>query len=201
MIDNMTIAFAPGDIRDLQRQMRRAESVLGKDTGQAVKFAAWAVARSLGASTRVAKQYRPYKAEATTRKKVKKFVVTSHRRGGANTFPVYAPSVAALKKMPQVRIGNKGLAKGSWMWGIRALGSVAGSGAGVGKSAKRYAQRWIDVGKQLRGNNPTVTIHNRLSYILNALRGGPQDVTTAMARGARQMEKIIDAKAKKAGFK
>ena len=29
MIDNMTIAFAPGDIRDLQRQMRRAESLLG----------------------------------------------------------------------------------------------------------------------------------------------------------------------------
>jgi len=200
MIDNMTIAFAPGDIRDLQRQMRRAESVLGKDTGQAVKFAAWAVARSLGASTKVSKKYRPYKAEATTRKQVKKFIITSHRRGGANTFPVYAPSVAELKRTPAVRIGNKGLAKGSWMWGIRALGSVAGSGAGVGKSAKRYAQRWIDVGKQLRGNNPTVTIRNRLGYILDALRGGPQDVTTAMARGARQMEKIIDAKAEKAGF-
>ena len=76
----------------------------------------------------------------------------------------------------------------------------AGSGAGVGKSAKRYAQQWIDVAKQLRGNNPTVTIRNRLGYILDALRGGPQDVTTAMARGARQMAKIIDAKAAKAGF-
>lgn len=200
MIDDMTIAFAPGDIRDLQRQMRRAESVLGKDTGQAVKFAAWAVARSLGASTKVAKKYRPYKAEATTRKREKKFIVTSHRRGGANTFPVYAPSVAELKRTPYVRIGNQGLAKGSWMWGIRALGSVSGSGAGVGKSAKRYAKQWIDVGKQLRGNNPTVTIRNRLGYILDALRGGPQDVTTAMARGARQMAKIIDAKAAKAGF-
>ena len=132
---------------------------------------------------------------------MRKFVVTSHRRGGENTFPVYAPSVAALKKMPQVRIGNKGLAKGSWMWGIRALGSVAGSGAGVGKSAKRYAQRWIDVAKQLRGSNPTVTIHNKLGYIADALRGGPQDVTTAMARGARQMAKIIEDNAKKAGFK
>lgn len=189
------------DIRDLQRQMRRAESELGKSTPQAVKFAAWAVARSLGASTRVAKKYRPYKAASTTRKRVKKFIVTSHRRGGANTFPVYAPSVAELKRTPYVRIGNKGLAKGSWMWGIRALGSVAGSGAGVGKSAKRYAQKWIDVAKQLRGSNPTVTIRNRLGYILDALRGGPQDVTTAMARGARQMEKIIDAKAAKAGFK
>ena len=200
MIDNMTIAFAPGDIRDLQRQMRRAESVLGKDTGQAVKFAAWAVARSLGASTRVAKQYRPYKAESTTRKRVKKFAVTSHRRGGTNTFPVYAPSVAELKRTPYVRIGNKGLAKGSWMWGIGALGPIKGSGAGVGKSAKRYARRWVDVGKQLRGINPTVTIRNKLGYIVDALRGGPQDVTTAMARGARQMEKIIDDKAAKAGF-
>ena len=201
MSDNMTIAFAPGDIRDLQRQMRRAESLLGKNTGQAVKFAAWAVAQSLGASTRVAKQYRPYKEESTTRKRVRKFVVTSHRRGGENTFPVYVQSVAELKRTPYVRIGNKGLAKGSWMWGIRALGKVGGSGAGVSKSAKRYAQRWMDVGKQLRGNNPTVTIRNSLSYIHDALRGGPQDVSTAMARGARQMAKIIEDNAKKAGFK
>ena len=201
MIDNMTIAFAPGDIRDLQRQMRRAESVLGKDTGQAVKFAAWAVARSLGASTRVSKKYRQYKAESTTRKRVKKFAVTSHRRGGANTFPVYAPSVAELKRTPYVRIGNKGLAKGSWMWGIGALGPIKGSGAGVGKSAKRYAQKWINVGKQLRGNNPTVTIHNRLGYILDALRGGPQDVSTAMARGARAMARIIDDKIGKTVFR
>lgn len=201
MIDNMTIAFAPGDIRDLQRQMRRAESLLGKDTGQAVKFAAWAVARSLGASTKVSKKYRPYKAETTTRKNTKKFAVTSHRRGGANTFPVYAPSVAELKRTPYVRIGNKGLAKGSWMWGIGALGPIKGSGAGVGKSAKRYARRWVDVGKQLRGNNPTVTIVNKLGYIADALRGGPQDVTTAMARGARQMAKIIDDKIGKTVFR
>jgi len=51
MIDNMTIAFAPGDIRDLQRQMRRAESVLGKNTGQAVKFKSGLTSASSFAAT------------------------------------------------------------------------------------------------------------------------------------------------------
>ena len=200
MIDSMTIQFSRADMAALQHQMRRAESLLGKSTPQAVKFAAWSVAKSLGASTRVSKPYRPYKAVETSRKGTKKFSVTSYKRGGKNTFDVYAPSVAALKKMPQVRIGNKGLAKGSWMWGIRALGSVSGSEKGISKGAKRYAARWMDVAKQLRGSNPSVTITNKLGYVIDALRGGPQAVSTAMARGARQMAHIIDVKAKGAGF-
>ena len=64
MIDNMTIAFAPGDIRDLQRQMRRAESVLGKDTGQAVKVRRMGGCAFAGRiNERWPKKHVPYKAE------------------------------------------------------------------------------------------------------------------------------------------
>ena len=199
MADAFTIEFARGDVAALQHQMRRAEKLLGKSSGQSVRFGAWAAAKSLGASTKVSGKYRPYEEKETTRGGVKKFEVTSHKRGGKNTFDWYARGVRELKKGP-ARIANRGLAKGSWMWGIRALGSGAGAGKDVSAVAKSRSRNKTVVVKSLTGSNPCVRITNRLGYIMDALRGGPQDVSTAMGRAARQMAKIIDAGVAKTVF-
>jgi len=199
MADAFTIEFPRGDVAALQHQMRRAEKLLGKSSGQSVRFGAWAAAKSLGASTKVSDKYRPYEEKETTRTGVKKFEVVSHATGKKSTFDWYARGVQQLKRGP-ARIANRGLAKGSWMWSIRALGSAQGSTKDVSPMAKKRSRDKVSVYKDLSGSNPSVRITNRLGYITDALRGGPQDVSTAMGRAARQMAKIINADVAKTVF-
>jgi hypothetical protein len=203
MSNAVGIEFPKKDVSELWRQIERAQKELGKDIGQAVRFGAWSVARSLGVVTNVSKKYRPYKAVKQSRGKsnykgVKKFTVTSWKKGNKNKFTVYAPKVSELKKMPQVRIGKAGLAKSSWMRGIRQIGGGQNiSMAGTTKTAKDQGKRVIDVEKNLKSNNPFVKITNKLNYITDAMKGKEGAVTSAMGKASRAMAKIIDEKIKK----
>jgi len=204
----VSIEFPRRDVRALFAQLDRAQKELGKNVGQALRFAAWSVARSLGAVTDVAPKYRHYKVVAegrgvAKRRGGKKYEVTSWKKGHAKTFNIRAASVAQLKRTPQVRIGNAGLAKSSWMWGIKKLGSGGGvSMKGVTPGARKRGSQNMDVTQRLRGDDPMVKIVNSLSYAGDALRGGMGDVNNAMGKAVRSMEKIIDANiAKKLGAK
>lgn len=196
----VTIDFPHRDVAALRRQMSRAVRVLGKSQGQAVRFGAWAVASSLGASTKVAAARRPIREVATSRLGTRKFQVTSYKQGSKQEFDLYAKNKRAANAAAQVKIGFRGLAKASWMWGIKALGSSRGASGKMTKAARKGGRQHIDVAKHLKGDNPSVKITNKLGYIMDALRGGPKDVGTAMARGARQMAKIIDSKIPKGLF-
>jgi len=204
----VSIVFPRRDVRALFAQMDRAQKELGKNVGQALRFAAWSVARSLGVVTDVARKYRPYKVVeegrgVAKRRGGKKYEVTSYKKGHSKTFNIRAVSVAALKKKGQVRIGNAGLAKSSWMWGIKKLGSGGGvSMKGVTPGARKRGSQNMDVTQRLRGDDPMVKIVNSLPYATDALRGGMSDVNNAMGKAVRSMEKIIDANiAKKLGAK
>lgn len=208
MSDQVSIEFPRQDVRALWAQIDRAHKELGKGLGQAIRFAAWSVARSLGVVTKVAPKYRPYRVIAEGRgvakgKGGKKYEVTSWKKGHAKTFNVRAASVSELKKMKQVKIGNAGLAKSAWMWGIKKLGSGGGVGMqGVTTAAKQRGQRNMDVTQRLRGDDPFVKMVNSLPYAVSALQGGMGVVNSAMGKAARSMEKIIDANiAKKLGAK
>lgn len=200
-MDGFTIDFPTRDLAALRSQMERAGKDLHKSGGQAVKFGAWAVASSLGASTKVSAKNRPVAEIPTSRKKTKKFEITSFKAGSKRVFPFYATGKRELLKSGIVRIGKKGLAKASWMWGIKKLGSSRGAGSGSTASAKKTGRKVIDVTQALRGDNPSVTIRNKLDYVMEALRAGPQDVETAMGRAARQMEKIINDRIAKTVFR
>ena len=208
MSDQVSIVWPKQDVRALFAQMDRAQKELGKNLGQALRFAAWSVARALGVKTDVAAKYRPYKVikegrGIAKRKGGKKYEVTSYKKGRKNTFNVRAASVSALKKTGQVRIGNAGLAKSSWMWGIKKLGSGGGvSMKGVASRVKQRGGQNMDVTQRLRGDNPFIKIVNSLPYAGDALRGGTGAVNNAMSKAARSMEKVIDANiAKKLGAK
>jgi len=196
----VTIDFPHRDVAALRRQMSRAVRVLGKSQGQAVRFGAWSVAKSLGASTKVAAPRRPVREVSTSRRGIRKFAVTSYKQGSKREFELYAKGKREVNAAPQVKIGFRGLAKASWMWGIKALGSSRGETGNMTKAARKGGRQHIDVAKHLKGDNPSVRITNRLGYIMEALRGGPKDVGTAMARGARQMARIIDSKIPKGLF-
>jgi len=205
---SVSIEFPKRDVRALWAQMDRAQKELGKNLGQALRFAAWSVARSLGVLTDVAPKYRPYKVieegrGVAKRRGGKKYEITSWKKGRKSTFNVRAESVSQLKKKGQVRIGNAGLAKSSWMWGIKKLGSGGGvSMKGISSRVKQRGGQNMDVTQRLRGDDPMVKIVNSLPYAGDALRGGMGVVNTAMGKAAKSMEKIIDANiAKKLGAK
>jgi hypothetical protein len=208
MSNAVAIEFPKADVRALWAQIERARRELGKSVGQAVRFGAWSVARSLGTVTKVAPKYRDYEPVkegrgVARRKGGKKYEVTSWRKGGENKFRVRAASVSELKRMRQVRVGNAGLAKAAWMWGIKRLGSTAGvGGKGITAAAKRLGGKNMDVRSRLTGDDPFVKIENGLKYATAALRGGRGEIEGAMGKAARSRAKIIDAKvAEKMGAK
>ena len=208
MSDDVSIEFPQADVKRIFAQIQRAQKELGKNIGQAVKFAAWSVAQSLGVKTEVAKKYRPYKQVPEPRGRVikkggKKYEVTCFKKGRRNTFMTRAPSVSALKKSPQVRIGNAGLAKAAWMWGIKTLGSSSKLGTkGMTSGARKLGKQHVFVIKRLTGEDPYVKIVNKIRYAGDAMKGGPGEVSSAMGKAARHMERIIDAGiAKKLGAK
>ena len=162
--------------------------------------------RSLGASTKVAPKYRPYKEIHETKKERdakgggKKYEITTWRGGQKKTFNIRSPKgVKELKQMPQVKIGNRGLAKASW----RAAGAGIGRKSAVkkskkwGKWARRSAGRNVDVEKSFETNDAYVRITNELDYITDSMKGGDRAVDTAMARAAEGMRHHIDEEIKK----
>jgi len=207
MSDQVSIEWPKQDVRALWAQIDRAQKELGKDLGQAVRFAAWSVARSLGTVTKVAPKYREYKvvkeARGVARKAGNKlFEVTSWKKGREHTFTTRASSVAELKASPQVIISNAGRAKSAWMAGIKKLGS------GGGMSMNRVTQkgyvagmRSMAVEQKLSGDDPYVKIVNSLPYAVSALKGGMSSANDAMGKAARAMARIINADIKKLGAK
>ena len=188
------------DVEALWQQIDRAQKDLGKSVGRAVKMAGYSVIRSLGASTAIAPKYREYEEIHETPKQIertgggKKYEITTWKGGTKKTFNIRSPKgVRELKRMPQVRIGNRGLAKQSW----RVAGGLAGKKSVVrkvrtGATAHWVARRAVSLKKEYKGDDPYIQISNRLNYIIPALEGGEKSVDTAMARAARGMRGHID---------
>jgi len=59
MSDAITISMPAADVARVQAQMRRLETEVGKDASDALRFAAWAMARSMAGSTKIAPKLRP----------------------------------------------------------------------------------------------------------------------------------------------
>lgn len=206
MSDQVSIEWPKEDVRALWAQIARAQAFLGKELGQAIKFAAWSVAQSLGVVTNVAPKYRPYSEiiegrGVAKRKGGKKYEITSWKKGREHKFNMRAASVRELKQSGKVKIGNAGLAKSAWYWGIKKLGSANGVGMrGVTLRAKQRGAGNIKVTQRLKGNDPFVKMVNDLPYAVSALRGGMSAANSALGKAARHMGKIIDAQiAKKLG--
>ena len=202
MSDQVSIEW-PKQAARVAAQIDRAQKELGRDLGQAIRFAAWSVARSLGVMTKVAPKYRDYKVVKEGRGVAKRagsklYEVTSWKKSQKHTFNMRAVSVSQLKETPQVKIKNRGRAKSVWMWGIKKLGSGGGvSMSGVTSAGYLAAQQAMDVEQKLSGDNPYVKMVNSLPYAVNALKGGMGSVNDAMGKAARSMARIINADIKK----
>jgi len=209
-----TIDFPREDVAALFSQIRRAQRDLNMSEGRAIMQAVKHVSASLGTSSRVSPEYRPYREIGTTRKGDKKIYRISTYRGkhsykgkfkqkftrnaGLREGVAYARDEAHLKTFPSVKIKFRGLAKRSWT-AFRGAGR-AGGVKGITKDAIHAASRHMQFTSQMRGDDIWAKLSNKLEYIEDALNGGPKAVDEAIGRAARGMEESLNRQiAKKMG--
>jgi len=200
MSDALKFEIPTKDLNALSAQILRARTELGKSFGEAVRWAAWSVVRSCGAGTKVAPKKRPVTAVRGKKSRSGKqaFEVETYKAKGyknkRHTFLIYHVSKRDANNDRRVKIGMRGLAKSSWYWGIKALGSPSGSGSGATDIAKKKASIYMEVEKDLKGQNPFVRITNSLPYIEEALNGGASVIEEAFGKAASHMEREISRK-------
>lgn len=190
-------------LSSLMRQMERARRDVGKDLGQSVKFAAWAVADALRTATAIAPKRRPVReigADISDRRKI--FEVEGMKRGHAFRFQIRATDKRAAIADKRVNIANSGLAQKSWHLSQSRLGSGRG-GKKVAPRTQALAQHYGSVEIRIKSDDPWVRIENRLPYASDAFKGGgDQVVSNVMERAARRMAHVIDGQiARKMGAK
>ena len=210
------------DVDALFSAMRAGMRELNWSLGKGVKKAAWSISRTLGTSTRVSKKLRTFTPDIKDahRRKLQKsrnaklarrgmsdlkhtfddpLFVTKTRKGKQVKFR--AKNKNAAKKSKYIIIKNSGLAKASWGWGMKYLGSSAGAFTESTKSARYFGSKHIQVGSNLRGNDPHVKITNSVGYITRAMVGGEHRVDTAMERaGSSLMYQIENTLREKLGL-
>jgi len=194
MPGEVTIQFAPGDVDRAVALMQRFQAETHKPIEDTLRWMAWLVLSSVGASTKSAPKTRKlYKNRGNSVKYkpgefphyVKYWVRYGTRSGAPHQEPRYIK--AGEEQTSEYRlIKRAGLAKASWMWGL----------ADIGKRATPPQPRipGVMTVEQLRSAlDPAVIMTNRLSYIMRAMRGsGPRAISGAMDRAVRRGEHILE---------
>jgi len=195
---DIDINFPADDVRAMFAAMGRAQTELGKDLGNAVRMAGYQLCRTLGTSTAVSKKYREFTQLGTSRKNQKKYQVISYKgTGRRQEFIVYKKGVRELKQTSAL-IANRGLAKGSWMWGAKSSGQKSAIGKkGISDSAISWARKYASGEAVYKGEDPYIKITNRLPYIREAMGGGEKPIEDALRRAAKGLEIWIDNELKK----
>jgi len=192
----------PADMASLRRQIERAQSSLGKDMAEALTWAAWSVAKTLGTASKIAPKQREYKlvdgGKLDKADGKKSFVVKVWRQKASPRWVfTRAASVAELKAQSLMQIKRRGLAQKAWMWCIKKVrrsASVAVAGPIAGILAKTAT-----VDKKLTGRDQYVSMTNGLDYASEAFKqDGDRTAANAVERAAGMMEHTIDDKLKKA---
>ncbi len=190
------LEFSDADRQRLDTLLQRLQSELGKSAEEGVRFAAVGVAKSLGASTRKAPKMlklRENKPGLDKTHPVKSFpyFVTRYARGEPYRSWVHAKADPEKAR----RNPRAGLAARSWFWALEDIGAYVSF-----SPLKRPAGAVSGVLQ--KGANPSITITNRLRYIMQAVRlGGPRGVETALERGTKAGIAYLDRRLGKAVHK
>ena len=172
---SMDIRFEPGSMERLRAAMRRVETELGRSSGTALRWAARAVALSVGASTVISKEHRAFERSTTPARKDGKIAynVTFWKGGKSEIQERLAKSEADLRARV-LKIKRRGLA--SRMWN-KYLAPAAGRGSG------RSGYYAVSSKTRAKDSDQFVTMTNSLRYAAIAVK--PAEVTTALDRAAR----------------
>jgi hypothetical protein len=156
MSDALKIEYSWRDHKAVLDQMERARKDLNRGNGQVLKMAAWALARTLGTSTRVAPKYRsimpiPIRGfkKANRVEGMKPFNV--HFDRGANSYNklYWKKNISDVKKGP-ANIRLAGLAKAVWGRSIAKLGKSQDTKGVTDKALKKAPEKLRRGGAQGR---------------------------------------------------
>lgn len=207
---DISIIVPAEDLRRFSSAIIRLVNDLKMSEGDAVKWGAFTVARSLRASTRKSPKKRkvernpgdvPQMSPERFPHYVKRYVYTKNGKlreteDGVPFLRVYLKD--SEEAGPKVTIKRSGLGKASWGWAVQDIGRRLGGPTG----SNLNGLRWLASG-EFRDNplNPSVLITNRVRYIMDAMdgEGSAKPFNTAFARAASAMEKHIERKLQKAG--
>ncbi len=191
---HIELEFPEADVRDLFRQMDMGVKYLRMHEAHALNSAARAVAQALGTSTRIAPKYRDIKEvpDPSARRNLKTFQITGWfgRPRRLETRTVRAQSKMNAKRK-HAAIRRRGLAKQVWsrigrkFGGMSAVHTLSAGASEISRLADR-------MGKSERGDG-FVKMTNFLGYAVPALQGGPHEVSTAMERAARSLQKSFES--------
>lgn len=191
--EDIKLEFNDADRKRLDTLLERLQAEMGKGAEEGVRFAAIGVASSLGASTRKAPKLLKLREN-------KRGLDPKHPPG---SFPFFVYRFKGGEKYrswihrtndPEEKRRNPraGLAARSWFWALEDIGAYVAF-----SPLKRY--RGVASGVLQKGANPSVTITNRLHYIMQAVRlGGQRGVETALERGTKAGIAYLDRRLGKA---
>ena len=188
------IVADPKAQQKLTRLLERLQSELGHGAEETVRWAAYYVAKSMGASMRVApKQRRIFKNDGTDPRHPKgAFVgyVWKWDRAG-NRRRVW---ILAGEDQERVRtIRRRGLARASWLWMVPDLA------IGMREPAGMPRMRDVSTATIQGGKDPAVILSDRLRYVISAAKtSGKQAISTAFSRGATAGLRYLDRRLAKA---
>jgi len=190
-----------------QSEFDRVIAELVKNTGRnlenATRFAYIQLCTSLGAASKPGKKNRST-ARFTPSEKSRKWYKSRGKkppnraievyRQGSRTPKLY-PYTGSVKTHRKYAIKNRGLAKRSWIYALRSVGS---NRALPGKATRSNPKRHVKVENHIKSTSPNITVTNFLPYLRAAY---PAAVGQARTKAANKMRKQIELGIKRAAAK
>lgn len=193
MAGDVSITFQPPP-EHLAKLIERIQSDLRLALPDAVRMAAYYLARSLSASTKASPKKRRLKKRKTggiaqfPRKQYPHYVDVYDVQGNLRQYYILAGEEKTSKALI---IKRSGLAKASWKWMLAALGRAE-------KAEHAPIKGATSVTKIPDLVNPGWILTNKLGYIESAMKNsGPQAISTAFARAASAGNQALDKKLKR----
>jgi hypothetical protein len=204
---DVVFEFDKSDVDNLMKVMYAASEKLNIELGSAMKMAVASLVGSLSASTRIAPKYREINERPSfvneaekniLRKQSIPFAVTGYF-GKPRTYQsklVWAKNFQNAKEK-HAKITRRGLAKLSW----RMVGTLMRqnvdqiSASGIEDAiSKKIAASNVEGRANYEGSEIFAELHNSISYIKEAMVGGPKEIDTVFDRAVANMEGKIQHK-------
>ena len=193
MANGITASVQAGDVSRLVRAMDKLQSELGMLPGEAIKAGAFAVARALGAASKIAPKKRKVVARPNEDKRKAQFAAIKPSKSGDIDIPIKADTIAEAREDKRAQITKSGLAKA--VWGHVGKGVKGGS---IGGKDVKGASGSAKVVKNLQKHDASIAMTNKLGYASEAFKSkGRATLDNAMSRAANGMIKYLERKTKK----
>ena len=205
---SINIEVPQAELNEVSRIIQLRAGHLRESMRESTLWAAWFIARAAGASTVNSPKLRPVKknplrGQRTENGKiwwsafvaVRKFSKKTIAAGGSEVetyIPLGTLGKADAQNSRARKISKRGLAKRAWAW---AVGEMRGTTPSPGKRSWRGygGDELMEMHQTGGAHNPTVTMHNKLSYAAFAMKS--EKVPSIISRGMNAMRKDLERRA------